>query len=127
MARTVITSSRSNVSATSVGTADSPRSLIDAPPDAELGTVTMTPDGATVVTPVSGEAADFITYSEATGAVPVDVFTDPMKKIVRAELTDNGQRLLFTTSTGDPFQTGLASWTAARRGRLGDQYRAGRP
>jgi WD40 repeat protein len=36
-----------------------------------------------------------------------------MKKIVRAESTDDGQRLLVSTSTGDPFQAGLASWTAA--------------
>lgn len=108
---TVVTSSPTNVSAAPVATSDSPRSLIDAPAGTDLGAVTMTPDGATVITPVSGDGADFITYSEATGAVPVDVFADPLKKIIRAELADDGQRLVFTTSTGDPFQAGLASWT----------------
>ena len=110
---TLITSTPSRITATAVGAPDTPRTLVDAPVGTELGTPTMTADGSVIVAPVSGDGVDIVSWDESSGPVAMDVFTEATTKIVRAELTDDGTRVLITTSSGDPFQESLASWSAA--------------
>jgi len=110
---TLIAAGPTQVTATDVGGDGTARVLIEAPTGTQLGAVTMTPDASKIAAPVSGEGPDLVTYDDATGAVAVDVLTDPDRHLVRAEYTTDGEHLLFTASSGDPFQEDLTSWSPA--------------
>ena len=109
---TLIASAPSQITATALTAPGEPRTLVDAPAGTELGTPTMTPDGSVIVAPVSGDGVDVVSWAESTGPVAIDVFSEAATKIVRAELTDDGARVLFTASSGDPFEESLVSWSA---------------
>ena len=107
---TIVSSSRSRVqTATLVGT---PRTVITAQAGTELGAATMTPDGAILAVPVTGEAADLITYTDATGTTSSDVFVEPERKIARAEFGGRSDRLVLEVNTGDQFDGQLVAWDA---------------
>lgn len=108
--RTVVTSSRSRVETATV--TETPRTVITAPAGKELGAATMTPDGAIIAVPVTGEAADLITYAEAAGTTSTDVFVEPERKVSRAEFGGRPDRLVLEVSTGDPFDAQLVAWDA---------------
>ena len=105
---TLVTSSPFQVTAAAVTSA--PQNVITPPDGSELGTATMTPDGSVIAVPVTGEAADLITYSPASGATSVDVFAEPERKITRADFGGRPDRLVFEVSSGDPFEAQLAAW-----------------
>ncbi len=105
---TLVTSSPFQVTAATV--TESPQTVITPPEGSELGTATMTPDGAVIAVPVTGGAADLYTYTAASGATPVDVFVEPERKIVRADFGGRPDRLVVEVSSGDPFEAQLAAW-----------------
>jgi len=107
---TLVTSSRSAV--TSAAIAEAPQVVINAPAGEELGTATMTPDGAVIAVPVTGEPADLVIYTAAGGATVADVFPEPERKISRAEFGDRADRLVLEVTSGDPFEGRIAAWDA---------------
>lgn len=107
---TLVTSSRSGVTTQAV--TEAPQAAITAPAGTELGTATMTPDGATIAVPVSGDGADLISYTAAGGPAVADVFVEPERKIARADFGDRADRLVLEVTSGDPFDGQLAAWDA---------------
>lgn len=105
---TIVTSSRSRVETATV--METPRAVITAEAGTELGTATMTPDGAIIAVPVTGDSADLITYAEATGTNSTDVFVEPERKVSHAEFGGRSDRLVLEVSTGDPFDGQLVAW-----------------
>jgi WD40 repeat protein len=84
--------------------------VITAQPGSELGSATMTPDGAVIAVPTGAEATDLITYTAERGAVEADVFTEPERKIVRAAFGGRPDRLLLEVTSADPFERQLVAW-----------------
>ena len=107
---TLVTSSRSEVTVAAV--TEAPQAVITAQPGTELGSATMTPDGAVIAVPVTGEQADLILYNGGAGTVVADPFVEPERKITRAEFGDRADRLVLEVSSGDPFEGQLAAWDA---------------
>ena len=105
---TLVTSSPFQVTAAAV--TSSPETVITAPADSQLGTAAITPDGAVIAVPVTGEAADLFTYTAETGANPVDVFVEPERRITRADFGGRADRLVLEVTSGDPFEGQLAAW-----------------
>jgi len=107
---TLITSSRSAV--TSAAITEEPQVVVTARAGTELGTATMTPDGGVIAVPMTGEEADLVVYTAASGATVADVFPEPERKITRAEFGDRSDRLVLEVTSGNPFEGRLAAWDA---------------
>jgi WD40 repeat protein len=98
----------------STQTPDEPTTLAVAPAGSQFGAAAISSDGL-VVAPLFGGGADLLIYTDATGAAVVDVFAEPTDTVDRVELTEDGSRVVMTTTTADPFAGRLASWSTADR------------
>jgi WD40 repeat protein len=107
---TLVTSSRAEVTVSAV--TEAPQAVITAQAGTELGTATMTPDGAFIAVPATGDEADLILYDGGAGTVVADPFAEPERKIARAEFGDRADRLVLEVSSADPFEGQLAAWDA---------------
>jgi WD40 repeat protein len=105
---TLVTSSRSEVAVAAIP--ETPSSIVTAPEGTELGSATMSADGAVVAVPVTGDPVDLITYTAEGGAIVTDVFPEPERKITRAEFGGLTDRLVVEVTSGDPFEGQLAAW-----------------
>ena len=103
----------SSTEVTTAAITETPQTIITPPPGAELGTATMTPDGALIAVPVTGEGADLITRTAAGETVVAEVFSEPERKIARVELGARADRLVLQVTAGNPFEGQLAAWDAA--------------
>lgn len=104
----LMTSSPSQVTA---GPAtETPQTVFAAPAGTELGAAAMTPDGQVIAAPVTGDGPDLITYTASTGATTTDIFTEPERKVARADFGGRRDRLLLQVSSQDPFADQLVAW-----------------